>query len=78
MPRFFFHLHNDIETTDDEGMELPDLRGARQMAEENAREMAAESVRLGRLDLGHSIEVTDERGDTVLTVTFGQAIKIIH
>ena len=29
MPRFFFHLHNDIEAPDEEGLELSDLEAAR-------------------------------------------------
>ena len=32
MPRYFFHLHNDIDCPDEEGLELPDLTTARMHA----------------------------------------------
>ena len=78
MPRYFFHLHNDIETRDEEGIELPDLAAARGVAEHEARAIAAEAVANGRLCLHHSIEVTDESGASVLTVRFGEAVEIVH
>ena len=76
MPRYFFHLHNDIETRDEEGVELADLAAARGLAEREARSIAAHSVTGGTLDLAHSIEVTDAGGTTVLRVRFGDVIEI--
>ena len=77
MPRYYFHLHNDINTTDDEGRELADAAAARCAAEEDAREMAARSVQYdGRLNLAHYIEITDERGKSVARVRFGDAVAI--
>ena len=78
MPRYFFHLHNDLETRDEEGLELPDLAAARDVADHEARAMAAQSVANGQLDLNHSIEVTDESGATVLVVRFGEAVEIVR
>lgn len=78
MPRYFFHLHNDLETRDEEGLELPDLAAARQVAETEARAMAAQSVANGHLCLAHSIEVTDASGATVLVVRFGEAVEIVR
>ena len=78
MPRYFFHLHNDLETRDEEGLELPDLAAARNVAEQEARAMAAQSVANGQLDLRHSIEVIDESGATVLVVRFGEAVEIVR
>ena len=77
MPRYYFHLHNDLDTVDDEGRELRDLATARRIAEQDAREMAAQSVRDGRLNLGHYVEVTDERGEPVVRVRFGEAVAIV-
>ena len=77
MPRFFFHLHNDIDARDDEGRELSDLAAAHRAAEEDARQMAAESVRLGRLDRSHFIEVAGETGDCLFRVTFGDVVSIL-
>ena len=78
MPRYFFHLHNDLETRDEVGLELPDLAAARKVAEQEARAMAAQSVVNGRVDLKHSIEVTDESGATVLLIRFGDAVEIVR
>jgi hypothetical protein len=77
MARYFFHLHNDVETRDEEGVELPDLTAARRVAEHEARTIAAESVAHGRLCLGHSIEVADESGATVLVVRFGEVVEVV-
>lgn len=78
MPRYFFHLHNHIETPDEEGVALADLAAARDLAEREARSMAAQSVAHGKLDLHHSIEVTDAAGTTVLRVRFGDVIEIVR
>lgn len=76
MPRYFFHLHNDIEARDEEGVELADLAAARAVAMREARAIAAAHVGNGRLVLSHSIEVTDEHGASLLTVSFGEVIEI--
>lgn len=78
MPRYYFHLHNDLETRDEEGIELSDLAEARDVAEHEARAIAAHTVAQGRLDLTHSIEVTDASGATVLVVRFGEAVEIVR
>ena len=75
--RYFFHLHNDIQTQDEEGLELPDLAAARLHAEQAAREMAAESVRQGHLNLSHCIEVVSADETERLIVRFGDAIRIV-
>ena len=76
MPRFYFHLFNDITSIDEEGSELPTESAARQRAETNAREMAAESVREGHLVLSHRIEVGNELGEKIATVRFGDVIQV--
>ena len=76
MPRFYFHLRNDLEVDDEEGTEVPDLAAAREFALLNARSIAAENVHQGLLNLRHRIEITDEAGETVGVVTFGDAVKV--
>ena len=76
MARYFFHLHNDLETRDEEGVELPDLDNARAIAEREARTIAAQAVLAGKLVLSHSIEVTDEKGRSVILTRFGDVIEI--
>jgi hypothetical protein len=77
MPQFFFHLYNDIVTIDQEGREFASVAAARGAAEQDAREMAAYSVRQGQLNLAHYIEVTDGSGEAVVRVTFAEAVSVI-
>lgn len=78
MPRYFFDLHNDIETWDQEGKELPDLAAAREKATASDREMICSSIKkLGSVNLDHRIDVRDETGDIVMTVPFREAFTII-
>jgi hypothetical protein len=77
MPRFFFHLHNDLEVLDAEGNEFPSAEAARRQAEREARVMASEAIlSKGRLVLSHSIEVTDESGGQVAVVRFGDVVTV--
>ena len=76
MPRFYFHLYNGVVAEDDEGLELFDAAAAREKALDSARAMVCESVKQGHLNLEHRIEVTDERGDSVLSVTFRDAFTV--
>lgn len=76
MPRFYFHLRNDLEVDDEEGLEVPDLAAAREYAIFNARSIAAENVHKGKLNLKHRIEIADETRRVVATVSFGDAITV--
>ena len=55
---------------------MPDVETARRAALEDARNMAAESVRTGQLELSRFIEVAAEDGEPLLRVTFGEAVEI--
>ena len=77
VPRYFFDIHNDIETRDEDGIELPDLAAARDQALEGARSMICESIqRHGAVNLGHRIDIRDEAGAVVLSTTFREAFTI--
>lgn len=77
MPRFYFHLRNDISVDDHEGRDLPDTLAARAVAAKYALDMCAVSIReQHKLNLQHRIEVTSESGQDVLTVKFGDVIKV--
>lgn len=77
MPRYFFHLRNDMSVDDPEGQELPDVAAARGRAEQFALDMAAASVlEQGKINLHHQIEVADENGRRVLIVEFKDVVKI--
>lgn len=58
-------------------MEIADRAEAEALARRYARGMAAESVREGHLDQSHYIRVSNENGDTVFTVKFGDVINIV-
>ncbi|WP_414713333.1 DUF6894 family protein [Sphingomonas sp.] len=76
VPRYFFHVYDDIIAQDEEGEELPNFAAARLNALKGARELIAEQVRHGYIVLSHWIDVVDEQGDAVLTVTFKDAVDI--
>ncbi len=77
MPRFFLHLHNDVMAIDEEGSEFPGPEEARQAAEQAARELAAEDVRRGKLNLANWIDVVDESGRKLFAVRYGDVIRVI-
>lgn len=77
MPRFYFHLRNDLSVDDEEGIELPDIEAARERAIEFAVDMSAASVLEHRkLNLHHKIEVADQNGDIVQIVEFGDVLTV--
>lgn len=77
VPRFFFHVRDDIEAPDNEGAELPDLEAARDKALHEARSMMCETLlRDGRISLDHHIDIEDEQGELRATVQFADAVRI--
>ncbi len=76
MPRYFFHVYGDIIAEDEEGAELPNLAAARLNALHGARGLIADQVRRGYFVRSHWIDVVDEQGEKVLTITFGDAVDI--
>jgi hypothetical protein len=76
LPRYFFHIYDDIVVRDDEGMELPDVAAARREAIAGIREMMCEQVRQGHLALHHRVEVEDADGAPVFTLLFAEAVRV--
>jgi hypothetical protein len=76
MPRYFFHLHNDIDAPDEEGSEHENDRAALEVALDYARDVASASVRKGTLDLNHFIVCVAEDGREVGIVKFGRAVQV--
>ena len=76
MPRYYFHIKNEVETIRDlEGQELHGLDAVREEATESAREMMSEKVRRGHGPDGRAFVVTDEQGQVVLDFPFKLAIS---
>ena len=77
MPRYYFHLHNDIDVPDHEGVELPDLDAARAHARLQARTLVGELVKdEGRIILNHHLDIEDEQGTVLETVEFREVVTI--
>lgn len=76
MPHFFFHLYNDVISMDEEGVDLPDLEAAHANGIKEAREMMRETVAEGRINFSHRIDIADESGVVLDSVTFGEAVTI--
>jgi hypothetical protein len=77
VPRFYFHLHNDIDVPDDEGVDLPDLNAARAHAARQARVTFGETAKdEGRVVLHHRIDIENEQGTVLDTVHFRDAVSV--
>ena len=76
MPTYRFHVLNDIDAPDEEGVELDNLALAHLKAIDAARDIASAAVRQGRLNLKHRIDVEDDSGTVLMTVTFADAIEV--
>jgi hypothetical protein len=77
MSRFFFHLHDDVDTSDEEGTELPDLTSARKHAQAEAVHMAAASITEHQRLFGeHRIDVEDQGGEVLFSVFFREVVEI--
>lgn len=77
MARYFFDLHNDMDSVDVEGRDFPDLQAARSTAVKEARAMICASVTAdGRINLRHCIKLRDESGAIVCVVHFEDAVEV--
>lgn len=77
MPRFYFHLINDMDVPDDEGMEFPDLSAARAQAVEEARGMIGEMAKTdARIVLHHRIDIEDEDWQVLDSVVFRDIVRV--
>jgi hypothetical protein len=76
VPRYFFDIFDHAVSLDDEGIELADAEAARRAALSGARSMMCDQVARGRLSLHHRIEVRDEAGGQVLSLAFGDAVRV--
>ena len=76
MPRYFLHVQDRTEFTEDpEGAEFDNLGSAIEEAKASARELMAERLEAGGpLGLKRSIVIADEHGDTLAKVPFSDAL----
>jgi hypothetical protein len=77
MPRFYFHLHNDIDAPDEEGKEFADLAAARAYALFQVRHVVGETAKeTGRIVLSHRIDIEDDQEQVLDTVRFDDGVEI--
>jgi hypothetical protein len=78
VPRYFFHVVDVFDITDDEGADLPDLPAARGRAIASARVLMCETLQQdGRITLHHRIDIEDDEHKVVGSVAFEDAIDIL-
>lgn len=71
MPRHFFHIRNPGNglVPDDEGAEFEDFQAAQHEAVASVRDLAAEAIRCGYKVNGLGVEIVDETGKRLETIS---------
>jgi hypothetical protein len=71
MPRHFFHIRNPGNglVPDDEGAEFEDFAAAQHEAVASVRDLAAEAIRCGYKVNGLGVEIVDETGKRLETIS---------
>jgi hypothetical protein len=77
VPRYFFHLHNDLDVPDEEGLECTDLESAKACAAAQAQILMGETLKEdGRIALSHRIDIEDAQGNVLATVPFKNVVTV--
>jgi hypothetical protein len=77
VPRYYFHVRNDIDADDDEGVELADDAAARAYARNAARHLICHGIHEhGGVNLDHHIDVAGEEGIPLFQVPFRECFTI--
>jgi hypothetical protein len=77
MARYFLEVrYGALTTLDEDGVELPSDAAAIAEAEETARDIIADGIRLGARSRSGVITIYDERDRTVALVDFGGSVSV--
>jgi hypothetical protein len=77
MPRYHFNIFNNVDAVDREGVELPNIAAAKAEAIAGAREIIAAHIKDGKpIYSEHWVEITDEKGNVLHEVRFGDLVDI--
>jgi len=77
MPVFYFHLLDDMDVRDPEGIELPNLTAAQAKARHNARMLMGEMLKdEAHINLSHRIDIEDEHRRVLDTVWFRDVVRV--
>jgi hypothetical protein len=76
MPVYFLHLRERDDLVQDlEGAEYGDINAARDDARQAVRDIVAEHIANGQELMLQSVEICDEQGDHVATITVAESIS---
>jgi hypothetical protein len=79
MPKFLFHLRSRDEVLmDDEGIDYVSADAAMQACPDIARDLIAEDVKSGAIDLEQWIVITDNAGQVISEYPFVLALEFRH
>lgn len=79
MPLNYLHVCNGIGFIEDEdGMELPSAEFARQKAVEGLRDIMADELKGGVINMASFIEIEDENRSLIATISFEDAVHFEH
>jgi hypothetical protein len=77
MPLYYLNVYNRTGcSADEEGMDLPDLDAARLQAVEGIRSILQDEVGHGKIDFEGRVEVLDENGKLLATISFRDAVTL--
>jgi hypothetical protein len=77
MALYFLNVYNRTGASrDEEGMDLPDLDAARVQAVNGIRSILQDEVGHGAIDFEGRVEVLDEAGHLLATVTYRDAVAL--
>ena len=75
--RYFFHLRGSSDNLFDlEGLELHDLETVRKCTLHTVRDMLSHDIKNGHLDLRYRVDVEDEGGTLVHSLSFNEAFEV--
>ena len=78
MVRYYFHLHDGVERLlDPQGADVDDPAQLARMALKEARAVVAQEALEGEINLRQRIEIEDEGGNLIHSLSFADAVRIV-
>jgi predicted regulator of Ras-like GTPase activity (Roadblock/LC7/MglB family) len=78
MPRFYLHVADGKLFAEDlEGSESHDIEAARRAAVTGLRDVMAEELKHGQINMAAFVEIEDENHQLVMTVPFLDAVEVL-
>lgn len=78
MVRYYFHLRDGVERLlDPQGADVDDPAQLARMALKEARAVVAQEALEGEINLQQRIEIEDEGGNLVHSLSFADAVRIV-